>query len=94
MGSGTRFSPNIVSPPICYRLLFLFLTIISGTAICRAENKSDWVEVRSPNFVVVTNGGERQGRTLAYQSEPGAPSSLRCLQATALSPLASPLSVC
>jgi len=69
MGYATRFSSNLVSPTICFRLLFLFVTITSGTAICRAENKSDWVEVRSPNFVVVTDGGERQGRILAYQFE-------------------------
>src|SRR5512135_1318956 len=28
-----------------------------------------WTEVRSPHFLVVTNGSDRQGRQLAYQFE-------------------------
>lgn len=69
MGSGTRYSSNVVSQTFRYQLLFLFLIITSGAAMCRAESKPGWVEVRSSNFVVVTNGGEGQGRTLAYQFE-------------------------
>src|ERR1700731_4673342 len=34
-----------------------------------AENRRAWIEVRSPNFIVVTNANEHQGRRTAYQFE-------------------------
>jgi len=34
-----------------------------------AENHPAWIEVRSPNFIVVTNANQSQGRRTAYQFE-------------------------
>jgi tetratricopeptide (TPR) repeat protein len=34
-----------------------------------ARNPETWLEVRSPNFIVVTNAKEKQGRRVAYQFE-------------------------
>ena len=44
--------------------LFLFLSLASFAA--RHDN---WVEVRSPNFVIVSNAGEKQTRKTALQFE-------------------------
>jgi tetratricopeptide (TPR) repeat protein len=52
-----------------FRTVALFLCIAGasfGTALA-ADDK--WVEVKSPNFVVVTNGSERSARNLAWQFE-------------------------
>lgn len=52
------------------RLLLLTCAVLGafGNA-SRAESRSTWIEVRSPNFIVVTNANERQGRRTAYQFE-------------------------
>ncbi len=34
-----------------------------------AKKPEVWVEVRSPNFIVLTNSNEKQGRSIAYQFE-------------------------
>jgi len=45
-------------------LLFLFVTV--ATARARVEN---WIEVRSPHFVVATTANEKQARRIADQFE-------------------------
>ena len=49
------------------RLLFTWLILL--TAGASAADKSRWVEIRSPNFLVVSNGGERPARRIAGQFE-------------------------
>lgn len=47
----------------------LLLIIIVARCIGWAGDKPEWIELRSPNFIVVTNAGERQARRTAYQFE-------------------------
>jgi len=55
---------------ILMRRLLLTCTLLGTLASAsRAENRPAWIEVRSPNFIVVTNANERQGRRTAYQFE-------------------------
>jgi hypothetical protein len=46
-----------------------FLIIIIATGLASAGNKPAWIELRSPNFILVTNAGEGQARRTAYQFE-------------------------
>ena len=46
--------------------LLLFCARIGGAA---AEKPQKWVEVRSENFVVISNAGERQARKVAVEFE-------------------------
>ena len=51
------------------RLFFyLFFTAIGITKLCAASG-SEWVEVRSTNFSVVTDAGEKRGREVAQRFE-------------------------
>src|SRR5260370_18968292 len=45
----------------------LIVTFCSGPTVFAGE--SEWVEVRSPNFSVVTDGGEKRGREVAMRFE-------------------------
>ena len=45
---------------------FLFLAILSASAFC---SEPQWVEVRSPNFSVITDAGEKRGRDVALHFE-------------------------
>ena len=47
--------------------LLLFLSAFGG--ILRGETPPRWVEVKSPNFVVLTDTNEKQGRKIATQFE-------------------------
>jgi tetratricopeptide (TPR) repeat protein len=40
-----------------------------GAGASLAKKAEPWVEVRSPNFLVLTNANEKQGRRVAYQFE-------------------------
>jgi tetratricopeptide (TPR) repeat protein len=51
------------------RLLLTCALLGTLASASRAENRPAWIEVRSPNFIVVTNANERQGRRTAYQFE-------------------------
>jgi tetratricopeptide (TPR) repeat protein len=51
------------------RLQFLALLILIGIGTCLAGKSEHWITVRSPNFLVLTNAGEKQGRRVAYQFE-------------------------
>ena len=44
------------------------LALSLGSSVCAAKHDA-WVEVRSPNFVVVSNAGEKQARKSASQFE-------------------------
>jgi tetratricopeptide (TPR) repeat protein len=48
-------------------LILALVAITSGTSL--AKKPETWTEVRSPNFLVVTNASEKQGRHVAYQFE-------------------------
>jgi tetratricopeptide (TPR) repeat protein len=48
-------------------LSFLILAALLGTPLSWAESK--WVEVRSPNFIIVSNAGEKQARKTAIHFE-------------------------
>lgn len=52
------------------RLIPLFLTLggLLLPCVCQASNDS-WVEVRSPNFTVLSNAGEKEARKIADQFE-------------------------
>jgi tetratricopeptide (TPR) repeat protein len=53
-----------------WHLLALILALFgSFRGRSTAESHPAWMEVRSPNFIVVTNANERQGRRTAYQFE-------------------------
>lgn len=51
--------------------LFSVILVLFGSLQSRltAENHPAWIEVRSPNFIVVTNANQGQGRRTAYQFE-------------------------
>lgn len=51
------------------RLLLTFPLVATLASASLAENRPAWIEVRSPNFIVVTNANERQARRTAYQFE-------------------------
>src|SRR5215469_258273 len=46
----------------------LLISIIAS-CVASAGDKPAWVELRSPNFIVFTNAGERQARQTAHQFE-------------------------
>lgn len=49
------------------------LAVLSGIALLalpvRAADHDKWIEVRSPNFIVVSNGSEGEARKVALQFE-------------------------
>jgi len=49
-------------------LISVFLLLVAPAAGLAEKNQA-WSKLRSPNFVVVTNGGEKQARRVAYQFE-------------------------
>jgi hypothetical protein len=53
--------------------LFAFLVASLALALCSAAplfaGEPQWVEVRSPNFSVVTDAGEKRGREVAMRFE-------------------------
>jgi tetratricopeptide (TPR) repeat protein len=53
--------------PLRTIVLILLLTAAGRSSLAaKAEN---WIQVRSPNFVVLTNANEKQGRRVAFQFE-------------------------
>jgi tetratricopeptide (TPR) repeat protein len=51
------------------RRLFLLATLFSAVLASARDKPENWVEVRSPHFVVVTNSNEKQARRVADQFE-------------------------
>ena len=49
--------------------LFLVLLAFSPLSSLPAELHDTWVEVRSPNFTVISNAGEKQARKVADEFE-------------------------
>jgi tetratricopeptide (TPR) repeat protein len=66
------FFPHTVSvtltPPMRQAMTFLFLLLGSFSAWARNTN-DQWIEIRSPHFVVLTDTNEKQGRRVASQFE-------------------------
>jgi tetratricopeptide (TPR) repeat protein len=54
--------------PVCWFSAGLLMSMVASS-LALAGEKQAWIELRSPNFVVVTNAGERQARRTAYQFE-------------------------
>jgi len=53
---------------VCWFLAGLLMSTMASR-LALAGDKPAWIELRSPNFIVVTNAGERQARRTAYQFE-------------------------
>jgi len=62
--------PRSVSPRFirCLALLVFFVTCVAGRSLF-AEKPEKWLEVRSPHFVLVTNGSTKTARRVAFQFE-------------------------
>ena len=54
--------------PIVVLLIAAWL-VAGGRRTAFAGRPESWIELRSPNFIVVTNANEKQGRHVAYQFE-------------------------
>jgi tetratricopeptide (TPR) repeat protein len=52
-----------------YRSALLASFLLLLPAVARGSKHDTWVEVRSPNFIVVSNAGEKQARKVAVQFE-------------------------
>jgi tetratricopeptide (TPR) repeat protein len=57
-----------VPSPVTKRGPLVLITVLLALA-CVAARRDNWVEVRSPNFIVVSNAGEKQARKTALQFE-------------------------
>src|SRR5579884_2904100 len=51
------------------RLLFCCLPLMLTTFGTARDHPAKWVEVRSPQFTVITNSSEKEGRRIAIQFE-------------------------
>ena len=51
------------------RLLFILVFLLSGIAPFTRAGEKPWVEVRSPNFRVLTDGSANDGRRVAREFE-------------------------
>jgi len=49
--------------------LIVVLLLFTAPSASFAEKPQVWIRLRSPNFIVVTNGSEKQARSVAYQFE-------------------------
>src|SRR3989440_3113336 len=58
LGAATRF-------PICAFLAFVIACFSPASACAQVQ----WVEVKSPHFSVLTDGGEKRGREVSLQFE-------------------------
>jgi len=74
MENSTIYEPSLrrLAPRSTVFLRWFLLLSVCMTQFgdgLQAENRTSWIEVRSPNFIVVTNANDRQGRRTAYQFE-------------------------
>ena len=53
----------------CISLATFFISLLATHGVSVAANSQTWIEVRSPNFVVVTNANDKQAQRVAYQFE-------------------------
>ena len=51
------------------RVIILLLSAFSSSAQAASSSKDAWFEVRSPNFIVISNGPAKQAREIAKQFE-------------------------
>jgi tetratricopeptide (TPR) repeat protein len=68
---ATSHYNNLVSVSQFSRLslsLFILFLILPAT-LSSADHFDNWLEVRSPNFIVISNSGEREARRIASQFE-------------------------
>ena len=63
-----RTHPGFLRPSICFAFAFLLASPFCASPMVFA-GEPQWVEVRSPNFVVVTDDGEKRGREVAMRFE-------------------------
>ncbi len=49
--------------------LIVILVVVAAQRLFAGTKPQTWIELRSPNFIVVTNANEKQARHLAYQFE-------------------------
>jgi hypothetical protein len=54
---------------LCLLLSAAFLFAAAGSSSISAASRDTWVEVRSPNFTVLSNAGEKEARKIADQFE-------------------------
>ena len=54
-------------PAIRRAFVFIFIGFTAGISL--AKKPQTWTTVKSPNFIVLTNANEKQGRRVAYQFE-------------------------
>jgi len=52
-----------------WKRILLFLPLLASTASPARDKVENWIEVRSPHFVVATDSNEKQGRRIADQFE-------------------------
>lgn len=52
----------------CIRLATIIVGVLAAD-VCYAVNPQPWIELHSPNFIVVTNANAKQARQVAYQFE-------------------------
>ncbi len=57
------------TPPGRHRRIFVAALLTLVLACPQARAASDWIEVRSANFTVYTNGGQKAGERLVWQFE-------------------------
>ena len=70
---GVRYHSRMFARHACWWSIaassLVALLMTTGPRPARAAAAETWIELRSPNFIVVTNANEKQGRTVAYQFE-------------------------
>jgi Tfp pilus assembly protein PilF len=54
---------------LLFRVFFVITLIVVAAQHLSATKPQTWCELRSPNFIVVTNANEKQARGVAYQFE-------------------------
>jgi len=74
-----RATATVVSPlktqaaisrhPVRACLIITILILVAAQPVVFAAKQQPWIELRSPNFIVVTNANETQARHLLYQFE-------------------------
>ena len=65
---GSRALCKVNRQLVCWPLAALLMGIVAS-CLASAKDKPAWIELRSPNFIVVTNANERQARRTAFQFE-------------------------
>src|SRR5580693_234263 len=67
--NGATLQRGIALPWLCSSALLLAFCSLVLSPCLRAARNETWVEVRSPNFTVIGNAGEKETRKIAGQFE-------------------------